>query len=181
MTQPAQPPPESDLSRQVYEHLHEIARRQMASERPGHTLTATALVHEAFLRLAPNGLAQAKDKAHFFNLAAVAMRRILIDHARGRATAKRGGGARRVTEIEGVADLARDDNPDDILALDEAISRLESEDPQCAAVLRLRFFAGLSGEEAAEALGISPRQADREWAYARVFLLKRLRGETGRE
>lgn len=173
------PTPETDLSRQVYEHLRAIAQRQMATERPGHTLTATALVSETYLRLAPKGLLDPADKARFYALAATAMRRILIDHARAKAASKRGGSARRVTDIEGVADLAREDNPDDILALDEAVSRLEEEDPQCAAVLRLRFFAGLSGDEVAVALGISPRQADREWSYARAFLLRRLRAQAG--
>ena len=159
----------------VYNHLRAIARQQMQRERAGHTLTATALVHEAYLRLAPAGML-AEDRRRFFHAAAEAMRRILIDHARRRGAGKRGGGLRRVEEIENVADLARDERPEETLALDAAIGKLEAEDASAAAVVRLRFYAGLTGEQAAEALGLSPRQVDREWAYARAFLLRHLRG-----
>ena len=148
----------------------------MAGERRGHTLTATALVHEAYLRLAPAGLAGA-DRARFCAAAAEAMRRILIDHARRRGAAKRSGGGLRAVDMESVIDLARDDNSAEILALDDAVSRLEEEDTDAAAVVRLRFYAGLTGDQVAELLGISPRQVDREWAYARAFLLRELRLE----
>jgi RNA polymerase sigma factor (TIGR02999 family) len=148
----------------------------MTDERRGHTLTATALVHEAYLRLAPAGLAGA-DRARFYAAAAEAMRRILIDHARRRRAAKRSGGGLRAVDMESVIDLARDDNSAEILALDDAVSRLEEEDTDAAAVVRLRFYAGLTGDQVAELLGISPRQVDREWAYARAFLLRELRLE----
>ncbi len=164
----------------VYDQLRVIAQRQMRHERPGHTLTATALVHEVYLRLAP-GLAGA-DAAGFYHAAAQAMRRILIDHARRRNAAKRGGRMDRhpADHIQNVLDLAREDHLEDALALDEAILRLEREEPLAAGVVRLRFYAGLGGDEAARLLGISPRQADREWAYARAFLLGELRaGERG--
>ncbi len=147
----------------------------MQRERAGHTLTATALVHEAYLRLAPAGL-RPEDRPRFFHAAAEAMRRILIDHARRRGAAKRGGGRRRLEEIENVADLARDEQPEVTLALDAAIGELEAEDAAAAAVVRLRFYAGLTGEQTAEVLGLSPRQVDREWVYARTFLLSRMRG-----
>lgn len=166
----------ADLAPTVYACLRAIAQRQMQDERPGHTLTATALVHEAYLRLAPAGLSGA-DRARFFHAAAEAMRRILIDHARRRGAGKRGRGLRRIADIESVVDLARDENPEDTLALDAAISRLEKEDADAAAVVRLRFFAGLTGDQVSEVLGISPRQVDREWAYARAFLLLELRAE----
>ena len=174
MPAPHQP---GDLASTVYRHLRAIAQRQMAGERRGHTLSATALVHEAYLKLAPVGRSAA-DRAEFYHAAAQAMRRILIDHARRKEAAKRGGPAARRShpiDIEGVADLAAVESPADILALDEAISRLENDDPDAGAVVRLRFYAGLSGDEAAAALGISPRQVDREWAFARAYLLRILR------
>jgi RNA polymerase sigma factor (TIGR02999 family) len=160
----------------VYSMLKAIAAKQMAGERAGHTLTATALVHEAFLRLDPG--VEPADKSEFYHAAAGAMRRILIDHARARGTEKRGGGWRKLEAIEEVADLARDTPPDDILALDDAVARLEREDPEAGAVVRLRFFAGLSGERAAELLGISARQVDREWAFARAYLTRILRARS---
>jgi RNA polymerase sigma factor (TIGR02999 family) len=160
----------------VYEHLRAIAQRQMNQERPGHTLTATALVHEAFLRLAP-GLSDGPRRAEFYHAAAEAMRRILVDHARRRGAAKRGGGRTRVPDIQSVLDLARDDQLDDVLALDEALLRLEKEDEEAASVVRLRFFAGLTGDQAAAVLAISPRQVDRAWAFARAFLARALRRE----
>jgi RNA polymerase sigma factor (TIGR02999 family) len=175
-TPPGVPPGSRDLAPTVYACLRAIAQRQMAGERRRHTLTATALVHEAYLRLAPAGLAGA-DRARFFAAAAEAMRRILVDHARRRGAAKRGGGALRVVDMESVIDLARDDNSAEILALDDAVSRLEEEDTDAAAVVRLRFYAGLTGDQVSESLGISPRQVDREWAYARAFLLRELRLE----
>jgi RNA polymerase sigma factor (TIGR02999 family) len=169
------PPGHVDLTATVYARLRAIAQRQMQGERPGHTLTATALVHEVYVRMAPAGLAGA-ERARFYHAAAEAMRHILVDHARRRGARKRGGDRRRIIEMESVADLAADGNPDDTLALDDAILRLQQQDPDAAAVVRLRFFAGLTGEQVAETLGISPRQVDREWAYARAFLLRELRG-----
>lgn len=159
----------------MYAHLREIAQRQMMGERAGHTLSATALVHETFMKMAASGPAPA-DKAAFYHAAAQAMRRILVDHARRRGAVKRGGGARReVMEIESVLDLAREEHVEDILALDAALLRLEEEDAEAGGIVRLRFFVGLTGDQAAEALGISARQADRAWAYARAFLLREIR------
>ncbi len=174
-------PRASNLATMVYSQLRSIAREQMRGERVGHTLTATALVHEAYLKLSPGGMPPS-DRSTFYHAAAGAMRRILIDHARRRGASKRGRGLVSAVEIESVLDLARRENLEDVLALDEAILRLDKADPKAASVVRLRFFAGLSGDETAEVLGMSPRQADREWAYARAFLLQELRGtERGRD
>ncbi len=151
-----------------------MARAQLRHERPDHSLQATALVHEAYLRLAGRGDPQWNDKAHFFHAAAEAMRRILIEHARSRARVKRGGGQKRVS-LSGI-DLAAEQDPEEVLALDDAIRRLEQQDPSVAEVVRLRFFAGLSVEETAQALGISERTVKREWAFARAWLFHALGG-----
>lgn len=167
-----------DLATTIYSTLRAIAQRQMLGERRAHTLTATALVHEAYLKLAGSEAA-GLPRRQYFQTAAQAMRRILIDHARKRKAEKRGAGAAHACDMENVVDLAVHGDPDEILALDEAILRLEGEDADAAGVVRLRFFAGLSGDEAAEVLGISPRQIDREWAYARAYLFKQLGGRSG--
>jgi|SRR5579884_1416381 len=156
----------------VYEQLRNLARRRMDDEKAGHTLQATALVHEVYLRLAGGGQAIWSDKTQFFFAAAEAMRRILIDHARARGQLKRGGGKRRLPI--NVLDLACEEQIPQILALDEAILRLEQMSPTVAAVVRLRFYAGLSIDETAEALGISPRTVKREWTYARARLAREL-------
>lgn len=158
----------------VYDQLLAIARRRMSGERHEHTLQATALVHEAYLRLLGDDAASLAwaGRAHFFHAAAEAMRRILIEHARSRGRVKRGGGRKR--EPLDVIDLASEDNSDDILALDAAICRLEQQDEQAAKIVRLRFYAGLSVEEAAEALSISPRTVKRDWAVARAWLYEQL-------
>lgn len=158
----------------VYEQLRAIAQQRLRMENPGHTLQATALVHEAFVRIGRDRVVPFKNNAHFFATAAEAMRRILIDHARAKGSAKRGGNA-RVSPLS-VVDLARESDPAEILALDQALERLESAEPEVAAVVRLRFFAGLSGDATAEALGISPRQVDRLWAYARAWLAREMTG-----
>lgn len=141
-------------------------------EASGHTLQATALVHEAYLRISNGRTTPFQNRVHFLNVAAEAMRRILIDHARSKKAAKRGGGARR--EPLSVLDLAIDHDLDEVLALDEAVSRLEKAEPDAAAVVRLRFFAGLSGDDTAEALGVSSRHVDSLWAYARAWLAREL-------
>ena len=157
----------------VYAQLRDLARRRMADERAGHTLQATALVHEAYLKLLGGcDSAPWSSPKQFFFAAAEAMRQILIDHARARAGPKRGGGRKRVPL--GALDLAADDHAPEILALDEAISRLEQVSPDVAAVVRLRFFAGLTVAETAEALGISARTVKREWTYARARLFREL-------
>ena len=161
----------------VYEQLRVIARQRMNAERGDHTLQATALVHEAYLRLVGDQNTQWAGRAHFFAAAAEAMRRILVEHARARARVKRGGDssgrpARRVPL--NVLDLTEESDPGEILALEEQIRRLETDEPEVGAVVRLRFFAGLSGDDTAAALGISPRQVDRLWAYARAWLHRAL-------
>lgn len=153
----------------VYAQLRRIAAARMAGERAGHTLQATALVHEAYVRLLGKEGADWQGRAHFFRAAAEAMRKILIDHARARGALKRGGG-RAALSVGSVADLAAQDDPAGILALDDAMDRLGRVDAQAAAVVRLRFYAGLDEEAAAAALGISPRTARRDWAFARGWL-----------
>jgi RNA polymerase sigma factor (TIGR02999 family) len=165
----------SDLLPLVYQQLRQLAQVRLSQERPDHTLQATALVNEAYVRLAGDGSGPAKfaNQAHFYTAAAEAMRRILVEHARARASLKRGGGRRKLN-ISSVLDLAEIPDSDDVLALDEALSRLEGETPEAAAVVRLRFFAGLSVVETATTLGVAARTVDRDWAYARAWLYQQL-------
>ncbi len=161
----------------VYDQLKRIAQQRMADERAGHTLQATALVHEAYARLVKDAEQNWAGRAHFFFAASQAMRRILIEHARARAAQKRGGDpegrpAQRVPI--NVLDLASTDNSEQILMLDDALARLEIEDPQVAQVVRLRFYAGLTGAQAADVLGVSPSTVDRDWAWARAWLFRAL-------
>src|SRR5687768_4729985 len=154
----------------VYEELKALARRRMADERAGHTLQATALVHEAYLRLvgpAPGAAPGWSGRGHFYAAAAEAMRRILVEHARARGRSKRGGGAERVS-LQSLAsvELASACDADELLALDAAFEALERLSPDAAAVVRLRFYAGLSVEETAGALNVSDRTVNREWNYA---------------
>lgn len=169
---PAPQGADSELLGQVYDQLRAIARTRLARERVGHSLQATELVHEAFLKLKSHPSLFQSDRARFFHAAAEAMRRILIDHARGKGRIKRGGGMKRT--VADVAELAQDADPDEIVALDEAIHRLEEEEPQAAAVLKLRFFTGLSVAETGEVLGLSERTVKREWQYARAWLFRAL-------
>jgi RNA polymerase sigma factor (TIGR02999 family) len=159
----------------VYTHLHSIARARMAQERPGHTLQATALVHEAYLRVLGEHKLAWNGRAHFLHVAAEAMRRLLIEHARRRARTKRGGDRQRVPL--NVLDLAAEPDEQQILALDGALGRLEAVDAQAAEVVRLRFFAGLSVEQSAEALNLSARTIKRDWAFARAWLHQALQGQ----
>jgi RNA polymerase sigma factor (TIGR02999 family) len=155
----------------VYEQLRKAAQRELASEAAGHTLSATALVHEAYLKLVgPRDVAWA-GRAHFYVAAAEAIRRILLDHARARG--RRGDKPLPWNEMTDVAVLAAAGS-EEILAVDEAIRRLETEDPDAAALVRLRFYAGLDVAQAARALGISPRTAARQWTYARAMLYRDL-------
>jgi RNA polymerase sigma factor (TIGR02999 family) len=149
-------------------------------ERPGHTLQATALVHEAFLKLVGPRKIPWAGKAHFYAAAAEAMRRILVDHARSRNRDKRGGKVGRVPF--NVLDLADAENSQEILALDEALCRLEQQEPAVGDVVRLRFFAGLSVDQTADSLGVSPRTVDRRWKFARAWLFRELHpdGSTAR-
>jgi len=152
----------------VYDELRALAAARMAGEAPGHTLDPTALVHEAFLRLVgPTTGPGWANRGHFFAAAAEAMRRVLTDHARARAAAKRGGGRRVTIELDRVAGA---DPDDDLLAVDESLTRLAAVQPEVARLVTLRYFGGLTVAEAAEALGVSPRTADAWWAYARAWL-----------
>ena len=156
----------ADLFSLVYTELRALAAAKLAHEQAGHSLDATALVHEAYLKLV--GDQQFDGRGHFFAAAAEAMRRILVDQARTRRALKRGGGAVRVdVEPDRLAAPAPDD---ELLALDEALSRLAESHPEHAALVKLRYFAGLSADDAASALGISPSTADRRWAFARAWL-----------
>ena len=161
----------ADLLPLVYEELRRLAAAKMAGEKPGHTLDATALVHEAYLRLT-SGQSFA-SRSHFLRAAAEAMRRILVDHARARNAFKRGGEGRRV-ELE-LDHLAISQAADDLEALDEALSRFAGEHPQQATLVQLRYFGGLTLEQSAQVLGVSARTADTWWAYARAWLAVELR------
>lgn len=157
----------------VYGELRGIAGGRMRGERGAHTLQATALVHEAWLRLVDQERTDWKDRQHFFAAASEAMRRILIDHARRAGAEKRGGGLERITL--GTVEHAVEVEPAEAVALAEALVRLEKQDPRAAEVVRLRFFTGLSVEETAEALGITVRSVHREWTYARARLFELVR------
>jgi RNA polymerase sigma factor (TIGR02999 family) len=153
----------------VYDELRALAASRMARESPGDTLQATALVHEAYLRLVDQEQAQHwNSRGHFFAAAAEAMRRILVERARHKRSVKAGGGRRRQELADIEAPAAEPDV--DLLALNEALEKLEDEDKRKAQLVKLRFFAGLTIDEAAEALGISPSTADNDWAYARCWL-----------
>jgi RNA polymerase sigma factor (TIGR02999 family) len=153
----------------VYDELRRQAAQKLAHEKPGQTLDATALVHEAYLRLVgPADANRWRDRGHFFAAAAEAMRRILVEHARRKRADKRGGGGQRFALSE--ADRVVLPDPDTLLTVDEVLAQLAGEDPGSAAVARLRLFAGLSVEEAAAALGVSRATAFRDWAYARATL-----------
>ena len=173
-----------DLSRQqvlerlvpvVYDELRTLAAAHLRRERSDHTLQPTALVNEAYLRLVGAHHPPWQDRGHFFRAAAEAMRRILIEHARKRSRQKRGGGRVRVS----LSDVgpASWDEPEHVLALDEALRRLEEQDPRSAEVVQLRYFGGLSVQETAEALGLSERTVKREWTFARAWLHDALREE----
>lgn len=153
----------------VYEELRKLAAARLAQEQPGQTLQATALVHEAYLRLIGPANANGFDnRGHFFSAAAEAMRRILIERARRRASKRQGG--ELIRKDLDTLDLAAPESADDLLALDEALDQLAATDEKAAQVVKLRYFAGLTMEQVAQALNISPRTADRLWAYARAFL-----------
>ena len=158
----------------VYDELRKLAAQRLAQEKPGQTLQATALVHDAYLRLVGNQDPGWNSRGHFFAAAAEAMRRILVENARRKASLKAGGGRERVDLAE--ADLAIKYPRVDLLALDEALTALEAMDKRKADLVRLRFFAGLTNEQAARALGISTSTADNDWAYAKTWLRLAMRG-----
>jgi RNA polymerase sigma factor (TIGR02999 family) len=163
----------------VYRSLRALAEREMRHERVSHTLQATALVHEAYLRLIGNNDVGWDGRGHFYAAAAEAMRRILIEHARRAGARKRGGGRRRT--IASVADLADEESVSMTLELDDAIEALRAHDPRAASVVQLRFYAGLSIDETAAALNVGASTVDREWRYARAWLLRHLRAHDGSE
>jgi RNA polymerase sigma factor (TIGR02999 family) len=163
----------ADLLPLVYDELRKLAAARLAAERPDHTLQPTALVHEAYLRLVGSDTpADWNGRAHFFGAAAEAMRRVLVESARRKRAAKAGGGWGRQELIDDA--LAVDTSGDDLFAVDEALTRLAAEDPRAARLVELRFFLGMTLEEAAEHLGIQARTAYRDWAYARAWLRRAL-------
>ena len=159
----------------VEAELRRLARGYMARERRGHTLQATALVHEAFLRLTDAQHLQWQDRAHFLGISARLMRRVLVDHARSRGYRKRGGGAQRVTLNEGL--VATPEPALDVVVLDRALEKLAAVDERKSRVIELRFFGGLSVEETAEVLQVSPDTVKRDWRLAKLWLLRELEGE----
>jgi RNA polymerase sigma factor (TIGR02999 family) len=160
----------------VYDELRKLAAARMASEAPGQTLQATALVHDAYLRLVGSDVGRTwNGRGHFFAAAAEAMRRILVERARRKQRERHGGGRQRLT-LDGL-DVAVESSEDDLLALSEALDHLAIANPRAAELIKLRYFAGLTGREAAEALSISPRKADQVWAYARAWLLEFINDE----
>jgi RNA polymerase sigma factor (TIGR02999 family) len=156
----------------VHGELRQLARRQMAGERPGHVLQATALVNEVYLRLIDVRRVQWQDRAHFFAMAGRLMRRVLVDFARAQKNQKRGGALHRVTLDQDL--LVTENAPEDLIAIDDALSALAREYERKAQVVELRFFGGLSVEETAEALGISPETVMRDWKFAKNWLLREL-------
>jgi len=164
----------------VYDELRKLAAESMAQEKPGQSLQATALVHEAYLRLV--GGDQPRDwdgRRHFFAAAAEAMRRILIDRARHKQTLKAGGGRCRL-DLDDIEPALQEGNGDRLLVLDEALRQLEAEDPRKAALVKLRFFAGITAEQAAAAMGVSTSTAEKDWAYARSWLRVAIDRASGR-
>jgi RNA polymerase sigma factor (TIGR02999 family) len=163
----------------MYEQLRSLAAKKMANEAPGQTIGATALVHEAYLRVAGSGEQEAKwdNRGHFYVAAATAMRRILIDRARRKKAIRHGGEWRR-TELDIIdAPAAVSEPSDELIALDEALRELAEEDERKARLVELRYFVGLTSQEAADVLGISKPTADRDWTFARAWLHQRVRGQ----
>lgn len=160
----------------IYDELHGLAAAHMRRERSDHTLQPTALVHEAFLRLLGEGEPHWNNRGHFFSAVALVMRRILVDYARRRLAERRGGRRTREPLDDVVEALCA--NPDEMLAIDDALTRLEAVDETKAKIVRLRFFAGLTNEEVAEQLGVSARTVKREWRFARAWLYRAIAADT---
>ena len=161
----------------VYDHLLRIARHTLLGEHPDHTLGTTGLVHETYLRLVDQSRVEYADRAHFFALAARAMRHVLVDHARRHGADKRGGGIRAVTLEDALANrptASLDERADTLAAVDEALTRLATIDVRLAQVVECRFFGGLTEDETAEALGITPRTVRRDWVKAKAWLYREL-------
>ncbi|MGE0353254.1 MAG: sigma-70 family RNA polymerase sigma factor [Gemmatimonadales bacterium] len=159
----------------VYQELRRAAEAQLRRERPGHTLQATALVHEVYLKLAGDRSPQWENRGHFLGIAARAMRQLLVDHARRRNAAKRGGGQAVITL--GDAQAGMEMPVEEVIALDDALTRLDAANPRLRQVVELRFFAGLTEDETAQALGVTTRTTQRDWVKARAWLYKELYGE----
>ena len=174
--QKSEPKAAEELLSVVYEELRRLAAHKMANELPGHTLQPTALVHEAWLRLAGDDDPKFEGRTHFFAAAAEAMRQILIDHARRKRSLKRGGGAQKL-DLDQVDVAARADS-ETLLLIDEALEKLAREDSRAAELIKLRFFVGLTNEEAARALGISERSAKRYWTFARAWLYREISAQS---
>jgi RNA polymerase sigma factor (TIGR02999 family) len=164
----------NELAPLIYNELKRLAAACMRRERPEHTLQATALVHEAYLRLMGQRNVQWSDRAHFFAVAATLMRRVLLDYARKHHAAKRGAAPRKATLEEGL--LITEEHLDDVLALDDCLTRLAALDPRQAHLVELRFFAGLNVEETAEVMGISTATVKREWSSAKAWLNREITG-----
>ncbi|MCA9213551.1 MAG: sigma-70 family RNA polymerase sigma factor [Planctomycetales bacterium] len=166
-----------DLLPLVYDELKQMAMVRLTHERNDHTLQPTALVHEAYLRLQPNaGQQQWENRAHFFGAAAEAMRRILVEHARGKQRVKRGGSDRQRIDLTSLDDIVSG-RSDELLALDDALTALAEAEPTKAELVKLKFFGGLTTHEAGEFLGLSPRTAERHWSFARAWLYREMTDE----
>ena len=163
----------SHLLAVVYEELRDRAQKYLRSERPDHTLQATELVHEAYLRLVDQTRCEWRNRSHFMAVASIAMRRVLVDHARRRNRIKRDGGARKLS-LEEVLQVGGDQTGGTLLSLDLALSRLSERHPEIARVVEMRFFGGLTHEESACALGVSPRTVSRHWEFAKAWLYREM-------
>ena len=163
----------------VYQQLRSAAESVLRSERPGHTLQPTALVHEAYLKLVGGGAIPAKDRSHFLSIAARAMRQILVDHARRRGARKRGQGETPLPLDFPIADDGRGLAFDELIALDDALDHLSENSPRLRSVVELRFFAGLNEEQIAETLGVTTRTVQRDWVRARAWLYREVYGDEG--
>lgn len=164
-----------DLLPHVYDELRMLARRYLSRERPGHTLQPTALVHEAYIKLVDQSKVDWQGRTHFFAVGAKVMRHLLIDHARGKGRAKRGGGRQRVTLADGLMPFGgRELDAEDLLALNESLDRLAELDPRQARIVELRFFGGLTVPEVALILEVSRRTVEGDWAHARAWLKREL-------
>ena len=176
-TNPDSQPPAANLDEifpRIYEELRRLASRQLGNERTGHTLDTTGLVHEAYLRLAKQTEVEWQDPARVMGVAAYAMRRVLVDHARRYLTTKRGGTLRRVSLDE--TPIAVENRADEILAVDNALERLQAIDPRLCRLVECRFFSGLTDAETAKILGVTPRTVHRDWIRARAWLYRELHG-----